>query len=235
MKNIALILAAGSGSRCGSKYPKQFIMIDNKTLLEYTIDSFENHKAIDEIYLTIPHEYTDKVNNLIVQAGYKKVVRVIEGGKTRRDSSYLGISAINENDANILVHDGARPFVSGEIITSCINALSVHDAVCTAIDSTDTIFITDDNGIIQDIPAREYVLRAQTPQCFKLKLIRKAHELAKHDKNAFVTDDCGLVKLYNLTDMYTVKGDLNNIKITYPCDLDFAKGLIYKSGDFSIS
>lgn len=221
MKNIALILASGTGSRCNLGIPKQFAKINNKTILEYTVDAFETHELIDEIYLVTSKEFLEKVKELT--KNYKKVQKVIQGGETRKDSSYNGISAIKDNEANILIHDGVRPLISKEIISNCIKELEGKQAVCVAIDSTDTIYEINDNNTIKTIPQRKYLKRAQTPQCFKLSLIKKAHELANDDSNCKVTDDCGLIQHYHLSDIYLTQGDENNIKITYKEDLDFVK------------
>lgn len=221
MKNIALILASGIGSRCNLGIPKQFAKINNKTILEYTVNAFETHELIDEIYLVTSKEFLEKVKELT--KNYKKVQKVIQGGKTRKDSSYNGISAINEIEAKVLIHDGVRPLISKDIITNCIKELEEKSAICVAIDSTDTIYEINENNTIKAIPQRKFLKRAQTPQCFKLSLIKKAHELANNDPNCLVTDDCGLVQYYNLTDIYLTQGDENNIKITYKEDLDFVK------------
>lgn len=221
MKNIALILASGTGSRCNLGIPKQFAKINNKTILEYTVNAFETHELIDEIYLVTSKEFLEKVKELT--KNYKKVQKVIQGGETRKDSSYNGISAIKDSEANILIHDGVRPLISKDIITNCIKELEEKSAICVAIDSTDTIYEINENNTIKAIPQRKFLKRAQTPQCFKLSLIKKAHELANNDPNCLVTDDCGLVQYYNLADIYLTQGDENNIKITYKEDLDFVK------------
>lgn len=224
MKNIALILASGTGARCNLGFPKQFAKIGDKTVLEITIENFENHPKIDEIILVTSAENIDKVKD--ISSKYNKVTNVIKGGKTRKDSSYNGISAIQENEANVLIHDGVRPLISKEIISNCIEELNTKQGVCVAIDSTDTIFQINERNIITSIPQRKTLKRAQTPQCFKLSLIKKAHELANNDKDCLVTDDCGLIQHYKLADIYLIQGDENNIKITYKEDLDFVKKIL---------
>ncbi len=224
MRNVALILASGTGSRCGLDYPKQFAKIKDKCILQYTVEKFQNNVYIDAIYLVTNPEYVEKVVELTKD--YSKVKKVVAGGKTRKGSSYNGITSIDETEANILIHDGVRPLVTDEIITDCVNKMKTHDAVCVTIDSTDTIFETDENGIIKNIPNRKFIRRAQTPQCFKLSVIRKAHELAKNDKDCLVTDDCGLVMRYGLAKIMTTQGSESNIKITYPDDIEFAKKLL---------
>ena len=221
MKNVALILASGTGSRCGLDYPKQFAKIKEKSILQYTVEVFENNRNIDEIYLVTNSEYVDMVKELT--EGYSKVKNVVAGGTTRKDSSYNGICSINADECNVLIHDGVRPLIADAIIDNCIKELEHKSAVCVAIDSTDTIYVTSDNGEILSVPNRSTLKRAQTPQCFKLSLIKKAHSLAKDDKNCLVTDDCGLIMNYDLAKVYTVKGSEINIKITYPEDIEFAK------------
>lgn len=218
MKNIALILASGTGARCNLGYPKQFAKINNKTILEYTIDAFETHNLIDEIILVTSAEFLETVKE--IASKYSKVKSVIKGGETRKDSSYNGISAIKDTEANVLIHDGVRPIISKDIITTCIKDLDTKKAVCVAIDSTDTIFQINEQNIITAIPQRKTLKRAQTPQCFKLSLIKEAHKLANNDSNCKVTDDCGLIQYYNLADIYLTQGDENNIKITYKEDID---------------
>ncbi|MCR5266730.1 MAG: 2-C-methyl-D-erythritol 4-phosphate cytidylyltransferase [Cyanobacteria bacterium RUI128] len=221
MKNVALILASGTGSRCGLDFPKQFAEVNGKCILQYTVDKFQNNENIDEIYLVTNSEYVEKVKELTRE--YSKVLNVVAGGLTRKDSSYNGIYSIPYDECNVLIHDGVRPLVTDEIINNCINELETKYAVCVAIDSTDTIYVTSDDCKIIDVPKRSALRRAQTPQCFKLSLIKKAHDLAKNDKDCFVTDDCGLIMHYNLADVYTTNGSESNIKITYPNDIEFFK------------
>jgi 2-C-methyl-D-erythritol 4-phosphate cytidylyltransferase len=226
MKNIALILASGTGSRCGLGYPKQFASINGKTIIEHTIDKFQTHKKIDEIILVTSKEYVQKLKDIVSNSNYTKVTNVIAGGETRKDSSYNGISCIQSEECNVLIHDGVRPLVTSEMISRCISELEYRNAVCVGIDTTDTIFMLNDNNCIQSIPERRKLKRAQTPQCFKLSLIRKAHQLANEDKTCKVTDDCGLIMHYNLDDIYIIDGDIDNIKVTYPEDLTFVENYL---------
>lgn len=221
MKNVALILASGTGSRCGLGYPKQFADINGKCVLQHTVEKFENNSNIDEIILVTNSEYVKKVEELT--QNYSKVKKVLEGGITRKDSSYNGISAIKYKECNVLIHDGVRPLISNDIIDNCIGCLTDKLAVCVAIDSTDTVYITNNDNLIIDVPKRSNLKRAQTPQCFRLSLIKRAHEFAKNDNNCVVTDDCGLIMHYKLADVYTVEGSERNIKITYQEDIDYAR------------
>ena len=214
MKNYAVILASGKGERFNNDLPKQFVKIGNKTILELCVDVFEKSDFIDYIIVVITPEYKSMAVEIL--HSYKKIIKIVEGGKTRKESSYIGISQIKESEANVFIHDCARPFVSERILNDCAKALREHDAVGVAVPVVDTIIQVKDN-FIKNIPERKSLMAIQTPQCFKLSLIKKAHELSRNDEN--FTDDCGLVLKYNLADIYLVDGDVKNFKITYPKDI----------------
>ena len=195
--NYAIILASGTGSRYGADVPKQFSKIGEKTILEHTLSVFEDNENIDKIILVVTPNFIDFVQKIVENMGCKKVEKIIEGGELRKDSSYNGVFAIDEKEANVLIHDCARPFVTDRIIDDCTKALEKYDAVNVAIPAVDTIIEVED-GLIKSTPNREKLMQVQTPQCFKLSLIKKAHELAKNDTN--FTDDCGLIIKNNLAD-----------------------------------
>lgn len=222
MINYGIILASGTGTRYKSDIPKQFIKIAGKTVLEHTLDIFESNKYIDAIILVITPDYRQIAEEILLKNNYKKIVKLLNGGNTRKESSYIGITSIEDPEANVIIHDCARPFLSNRIVKDCIEALNQYVAVDVAIPSADTIIKVKDN-IIDNIPDRKFLMRGQTPQCFKLSVIKKAHELSKNDSN--FTDDCGLIVKYNLGKVYVVEGDMENIKITYPSDIFMADRL----------
>jgi 2-C-methyl-D-erythritol 4-phosphate cytidylyltransferase len=222
MKNLAIILAGGSGSRLKNELPKQFLKLAGKCIIEHTIEKFENHFGIDSIYIITNPLYYDKTMELIKKNSYKKIKKILKGGKTRQESSYIGISAVSDDFENILIHDAVRPFISSDIIDNIIEKLNKYDAIDVAVPSPDTIIRIDENSIIKDIPERKYLRRGQTPQAFKLKLIKKAHELALKEGFSSATDDCSLILKYKLSDIYVVNGSDFNIKITYPIDIHIA-------------
>ena len=225
--NIALILASGTGERSGLNQPKQFFLVGNKTLLEHTIETFNNHPLIDEIIVVTHKDHLTKTQNLCSR--YEKITKITTGGKTRQESSYNGVLAIQAvKNANILIHDAVRAFVSPQIITTSIQSLEKHDAVCCATETTDTILEIDESGYITKVPCRKNLRCAQTPQCFKLNLIKKAHELAIKNKQ-IVTDDCGLILANNLAKIFVIPGEEQNKKITYPQDLEFANWIYEKN------
>ncbi len=221
----AIILASGSGERTGLDIPKQFLKIGGKKVIEHTLDVFENSIFIDKIIIVSNINYLGEVNSIVMKNKYKKVEKVLAGGATRRESSFIGISSISENNAKVLIHDAVRPFLNEKIIEKCINALKKYKAVDVAVETADTIIKIDNNNLIENIPERKYLRCGQTPQAFDLKTIKKAHELANKDKNVNVTDDCGLVMKYNPVEIFTVEGDMFNRKITYPLDVAIADKL----------
>lgn len=222
MKNYGIILASGTGNRYQSDIPKQFIKIAGKTVFEHTIEIFENSDKIDEIIIVITPEYRCFAENILLKNSYKKTSKLLNGGNTRKESSSIAINSINDDEANVIIHDCARPFLSQKIISDCVKALDKYDAVDVAIPSADTIIKVKEN-MIETIPERNCLRRGQTPQCFKLSLIKKAHELSIKDNN--FTDDCGLIIKYNLGKVYVVNGEGENIKITYPEDIFMADRL----------
>lgn len=222
MKNHAIILASGAGERFRDDKPKQFTKIAGKTVIEHTIEVFENSPLISDITIVITPEYRSFMEDLLNKADYKKIKALLNGGETRKESSFTGIMSIVDDESCVIIHDCARPFVSERIIEDCVNALKKHDAVDVAIKSTDTIIEVDENNFIKSIPKRKNLRRGQTPQCFKTSLIKKAHKLSLEDEESEFTDDCGLVVKYGLAPVYVVEGEEKNIKITYPEDIFLA-------------
>lgn len=223
IKTYAIILASGSGNRFASDLPKQFIKIGEKTILEHTLEAFEMAPKIDNIILIITPGFKQLAEKIISKNNYTKIIHVKEGGAIRKESSSIAVNLINEKEANILIHDCARPFVSQKIISDCIEALAKYNAVTVAIPSTDTLINVKDN-IITNIPSRKDTMRVQTPQCFKLSLIKKAHKLS--DDNIEYTDDCSLILQNHLDLIHVIEGEINNIKITYPQDIVIANEIL---------
>ena len=226
MKTIAIILASGVGTRLGLEIPKQFFELRGKTVLEHSIIAFHSHNKIDDIIIVSHPDYISKVAEIIKQGNYTKVSQIIAGGKTRQKSASYGVNAILEKEAKVLIHDAVRPFVTKRIIDDCINTLDYYKAVDVAIESSDTIIEVDEENCIKSIPQRKFLKRVQTPQGFHLNIIKKAHELASHEENLSFTDDCGLVKEFNLVQIKVIKGEEFNIKITYPSDIKLAENII---------
>ncbi len=223
MKNIAIILAGGSGRRMGGALPKQFLEVNNRTILEYTIDNFERAECIDEIAIVTHPDYVDKMQQIISSNPWKKVARILLGGKERTDSTLSALRAYtNEND-RLLIHDGVRPMVSQQTIQNVCSALSEYDVVNLAIPAVDTIIEVKD-GVMVAAPRRDLLRQVQTPQGFKRETLALAYEKALADPNFIATDDCGVVfKYHPASPIKIVEGETSNIKITYKEDLEILK------------
>lgn len=227
MKNIAIVLAGGSGSRFGADMPKQFLQVAGKMIIEHTIDAFERHPLIDEIAVVSRADYVDEMKEMVKRNGYRKVTKVLQGGKERYHSSLAAIEAFTCDDDNLLIHDGVRPLVTDRIITDCVKALADYEAVDVAVPATDTVIELNEDGSIARIPPRRLLRNAQTPQCFRRRVIAKAFELALKDPGFFPTDDCSLVLKYMPeVAIKVVDGEPANIKITYKEDIEMMKRVI---------
>ena len=221
--NRAIILAGGSGTRIGDIIPKQFILVCGKPIIAHTIQVFDNHPLIDDIIVVSKKEYVDKVKSIVNDFGFKKLSKVIMGGHKRFESSLAAIKSLENEDNNdvLLFHDCARPLVSAQILTNCLNAMKYNEAVTVAIKTTDTIYISDGGKYINKIPDRKFLFNAQTPQCFKLKTIRHAYSMALKDPDFIPSDECCVVKNYIPScKINIIEGESQNFKITYKEDID---------------
>jgi len=226
-KNIAIILAGGSGSRLGSATPKQFLQVAGKTIIEHSIDAFHRCELIDELCIVTRADYLQTVEALVTQNHYHKVHHILPGGHERYDSSLAALNAYTNDDDNLLFHDAVRPLVTERIINDCILALQSYNAVDVAVPTTDTIIEVDENDCIQNIPNRSCLRNVQTPQCFKRGTIAKAYQLALADPKFCATDDCGVVRKYlPLEPIHVVNGETFNIKLTYAEDLYILEKLL---------
>lgn len=222
---IALVLASGSGQRFLSETPKQFMKLAGKTVFEHTLDVFERHTKIKEIIVVVSTDQRLLVEEVVLNGAYRKVTRIVNGGATRQASSAAGVAVIADDDAKVLVHDAVRPLLDSDTISRCLDALDFFDAVDTGVPSPDTIIRLDEDGCIDEIPDRAQLRLGQTPQAFRVRLLRKAHVMAAKDVDLRVTDDCGLIIHYGLSKVHVVAGDISNIKITYPSDIYLADRL----------
>jgi len=222
--NYAIVLASGTGSRTGLDLPKQFLKINGKTILEYTLNTFNKNKLTDKIILVVGEEYIE--NSKTIAKNFTKISEVTTGGKTRQESSYNGVFAVKEDNAKILIHDACRPFINDELINRCYYALDKYNAIDTGIETSDTIIEVDSRNIVTKTLKRQTLRRCQTPQGFISGLIKKAHSLARK-KNIKVTDDVSLIVSLNLDKVFVVDGEIENIKITYPDDIKYAKERLF--------
>ncbi|HON18757.1 MAG TPA: bifunctional cytidylyltransferase/SDR family oxidoreductase [Salinivirgaceae bacterium] len=230
IRNIAVVLAGGSGQRFGADVPKQFMKVAGKTLLEHTLDIFQRSELIHEIAIVIHENFIRDAEHIVNQNGYSKVKKILIGGKDRNGSSLAAIRAYDSfsetDEIRLIFHDAVRPFLSDRIIYDVIEALKSYNAVDVAIPSTDTIIQVNEDNIITNIPNRNMLRNGQTPQAFSFKTIKQAYKLAALDANFKATDDCGVVLKYLPHEpVYVVQGSENNIKVTYELDLFIADKL----------
>ena len=249
MQNIAVILAGGIGARVGGTLPKQLLPFqDGKSVLEHAVEAFEQSPHIDEVCIVMHSDYIMHAEQMLLSNAWQKVRHIIPGGKERWESSVNAIRRLGErleikgkdnncqlpiancpNTVNLLLHDAARPFVSQEIIANVCDALKEHEAVTVAVPSTDTVYEMADNKVAR-IPARSTIMRAQTPQAFRLPLIAEAYQKALGvdicDEQACATchlpatDDCGVV-FQHMPEIavHIVLGEEQNKKITFKEDI----------------
>lgn len=231
--NVAIILAGGSGSRLGGEVPKQLLVVSGQPILAHTIRVFDSHPLIDEVAVVSRADCIAEVQRVVGEGSFVKVRHILPGGRERYDSSLAALNAYLCDDDCLLFHDAVRPMVSQRIITDCIHALAHHDAVGVAVRCTDTVWRVNAEGCIETIPPRDQLRNAQTPQCFRRRVIRRAYDLALSDPAFTVTDDCGVVRRY-LPDVpiFVVDGEPTNIKVTYRQDLKLLEDLL--GGDSGI-
>ncbi|MDY0016780.1 MAG: 2-C-methyl-D-erythritol 4-phosphate cytidylyltransferase [Candidatus Delongbacteria bacterium] len=230
-KVIALITAGGSGSRMGAEIKKQYLEINNKPILAHTIHRFQITEKVDEIVLTLPEEDIPSVKkNIIERYNFSKLKLICSGGSTRQDSVLNALNSISaEEDDLILIHDGVRPFISHEMILNCIGSLEGSDGSVTAIKPVNTIKELSGQNISFTLD-RDKLISVQTPQTFRIGLIKKCHEEAKAD-NFYATDDSALLEKYGekilgrAPVIKVVEGSSFNIKITDKNDLILASAI----------
>ena len=220
--NYAIILAGGKGLRTGTKTPKQFLNIEKNTpMIVKTIKAFNSTKEVDAICVVCLDKYISKVNSFVEKFKLKKVQLVVKGGSTRQQSVFAGLNALKdagakENDI-VLIHDCARPFVSKRIILDNIKQCEKYNAVITAIQSTDSVFISTDNHKVGKYLERKELYNCQTPQTFKFRLIYLAHQTAKSNGIKDATDDAMLVMRIGGI-VRIVEGEASNKKVTFKED-----------------
>lgn len=220
MQNIAIILAGGSGKRAQSDIPKQFLKIQGKTILEYSVEKFDTMPAIDEITIVIHPAWQKEGEQLLSRGQFKKIKHIIAGGSERYHSVMAALK-LYPHPCHLLIHDAVRPLVSHQIIRDVLDNLLQYEAVNVGIPATDTIVQVDTtHSFITGIPDRNFLFQVQTPQGFRSETLKKAYALALSDPHFTTTDDCGVVKKYlPEKTIKIVRGETSNIKLTYPEDL----------------
>lgn len=220
-KNTAIILAGGTGKRMKTSEPKQLLSVASKPIILRAIECFEKNPLITDIVVVSVKDTLKQVEDLLKKSGFGKIYKIIEGGASRRESSFLGVKNVPENTQFVFIHDAVRPFVSGKIIKDVLEAAESAGAAVPAIDVKDTL-IEQENSFIKNTTERRSLKRIQTPQCFVYRKILSAHEQAARGENKNFTDDSGLILDAGGT-VKIVEGSSRNIKITTQTDLILAE------------
>ncbi len=215
----AVILAGGVGARVGLGIPKQFLKVAGKSVIEHTLDVFETSHHISEIIIMMNPEWIKEAQEIVDKARFRKVTKILPGGKTRNETTQIALENLNDSDV-VLFHDAVRPLIDEQIIANCVSLLQKHQAIDVVIPSADTLVIVDSEGLIQDIPPRSNFRRGQTPQGFVAGILKDAYSKAAKDPNFQATDDCSVVLKYRPDiPIATVTGSEYNMKVTEPIDL----------------
>lgn len=229
--NIAIILAGGYGSRFlnqSNKFPKQFYEFCRKEVIAYSLETFNKHPQIDKIIVVSNIEYIKKTEEIIKKYNFEKVIGVVPGGITRQASVYSAIDFLSKEgtfgNPNVLIHDAARLLVSKQVISSNIKALEESKAVSTILPCTDSMILSEDGQTITEPLDRDKIYVVQTPQSFKLDVLRSAHMFAQTLNIYNSTDDASLMKLLN-EPVKLVQGNKANMKLTTEEDLIFIQAI----------
>ncbi len=230
---IAAVLAGGVGARMGAPTPKQLLPLEGRPIITHAIGAFESCPDVDEVIVLMVAEHVGRVEDLVAESGFTKVSRVLPGGGTRTETSRAALAALDtaaDTDL-VLLHDAARPLVRPATISACVSALEEAGAVGVAVPSSDTVVCVapgrTGGEAITEVPVRSRMRRMQTPQGFRLGVIRRAYDLAMADPELVATDDCGVV-LRHLPEeeVRIVPGEETNIKVTNPGDVEVAETLL---------
>ncbi len=220
----AIITAGGVGKRMGMDTYKQYLTIYDVPILVYTVRAFQNHKDINEIILVVPEDMVETTrNDLVNDYQLTKVVKVVTGGKERQHSVKRGLDVINEKTDIVLIHDGVRPFITAQLISSLIEETRSCSAVIPGLKPKATLKNINDNTVTETVNRNDYIL-VQTPQAFSKELIVEAYKQLE-EKNVSVTDDASVVELTGHPVKW-INGLEENIKITTPPDLAMARFIL---------
>ena len=234
MKTAAIVLAAGSGSRMRSNIKKQYMEINEKPLIYYALKAFEDSFTDEVVLVVSPGDIDYCKAEIVDKYGFTKVKRIVEGGAERYDSVRLGLHAVSEDTDYVMIHDGARPFVTEEIMQRSVDAARENRACVVGMPVKDTIKISDANGFSAQTPDRKTLWMIQTPQTFEYSLIRRLYDKLEEDKEEIkakginITDDAMVVETFSDVKVKLVEGSYNNIKVTTPEDIGFAQAILGK-------
>lgn len=220
--NVAVIMAAGKGVRVGGEVPKQFMEVHGRMLMEYSLQTFQDHPRIDEIFVVLPEDYLQMTELLqYLFDNYSKITRILAGGEERFQSSWSAIQwFIDRKDDCLLLHDAARPGLTPRIVDDLLDTLENAEAAVTAMPATDTVLQVDDKMQLANTLDRKTLYYAQTPQAFRAGLLYDCFEELFADGTFLPTDESGVVAHYRPDiPIRIVQGSPANFKVTYPEDI----------------
>lgn len=229
MAVAGIVLAGGKGSRMQSDVPKQYMELLGKPLLYYALKAFEDSKVEYVVLVTAEgaEEYCRK--ELVERFGFTKVTAIVSGGRERYASVWNGLKSLKDREPDyVLIHDGARPLVTAELINRLITETEQYGACVAGMPVKDTIQMTDEQGAITLTPKRDSLWMAQTPQSFEFSLVYDAYESLMGESEINVTDDAMVVGMYHDIPIQMVRGSYTNMKVTTPEDLVLAEAFLRK-------
>lgn len=227
----AIVLSAGQGKRMGSTVQKQYIELQGKPIVYYALETFQKSALIDQIIMVVGKGQEEYCRREIVEKyDLTKVSHIVEGGSERYHSVHNGLKRV-EHDGYVFIHDGARPFVTEDMIKRAYEAVCEYPACVVGMPVKDTIKIADESGFTETTPNRNYVWQVQTPQVFLAPLIRDAYDKIICSGETNITDDTMVVE--TICDMKSrlIEGAYENIKITTPEDLEIAEVFLKRRGN----
>ena len=232
MKTAAVVLSGGSGKRMGADVPKQYMDLCGYPVIYYSLKAFED-SFIDEIVLVCAAGDEDMCQkNIADRYGFKKIKSIVCGGRERYHSVMNGIKAVSAGADFIYIHDGARPFISRQVIEGVQEDVIKYGASIVAVPAKDTIKLADEDAIVNATPPRKSAWQMQTPQVFDAQLIRKAYGRLEEQEDKLlaqgveISDDAMIVELLTEHKVHLYKGEYTNIKITTPDDLAYAQWMV---------
>jgi len=229
MKNIALIPAAGSGSRMGSAVKKPYLLLAHRPVLYHTLAAFDSAPSIDRIIIAVaPGEEAGCETDVVRKFTFKKKITIIAGGEIRQESVRRLLEQVPQDTSLVLIHDGARPLITVDLIERALEETEKWQATVAAVPVKDTIQATDEAGFVQETLPRDRLWSIQTPQTFELQLIREAQQKAV--KEGFIGTDEGSLVTRLGRPVKIIMGAYDNIKVTTPEDLIVAEALLKKRG-----
>lgn len=227
--NIAVIFAGGSGNRMHTKSrPKQFLELNGKPILIYTIELFDNHPEIDGIIVVCLETWIPFLEKMLRKFEINKVIKIVSGGASGQDSIYKGLCAAEEyavgENPIVLIHDGVRPLITEEVITDNICKVKEMGSCITCVPAIETVIMLDKNKAME-IPKRDDTMIARAPQSFYLKDIINAHRKSRKEGITDFIDSCSMMRYYG-HELGIVQGPMENIKITTPTDFFVFRAMV---------